>query len=414
MKVFWSWQSDTPEKHNKFFVRDALKAALAQAAANLDLTEAERPELDHDTMGEPGLVSIVDTIFQKIAAAELFVGDVTFVGQTPANKKIPNPNVLIELGHAITSLGPSRILLVMNHAYGGKPEDLPFDLRHRRAPIAFTLPEDATASERKVAFDKLTRDLVAALTPSLGQVVQQRAATVEYPLHPARPGDRSTWLMMGEKIHHQNSGIFGRDKDKVWDVVEAPRFYLRILPATHRGDIKRMQLDSIPDGIRPFALGPWTDGDYGANDHGFVSVGHARWLHQEAVVAATQWFLETGEIWGFNSAATFDRGGDTFLSTTAIAREWKEYLNRYVSTLNYLGEKGPFHAEAGVTGLKKARWLGDMNQSYGALATEAFYSQTDMAWNPETQLTFLTNAYNKLAEAYNRREITDDQFRALR
>lgn len=60
MKIFWSWQSDTPPKFNKNFVKAALEQALVTVSANLDLSEADRPELDHDTKGEPGLVSIVD------------------------------------------------------------------------------------------------------------------------------------------------------------------------------------------------------------------------------------------------------------------------------------------------------------------------------------------------------------------
>ena len=412
MKVFWSWQSDTPEKHNRFFVRDALKAALEQAAANLDLTEAERPELDHDTKGEPGLVSIVDTIFQKIAAAELFVGDVTFVGQTPADKKIPNPNVLIELGHAITSLGPSRILLVMNHAYGGKPEDLPFDLRHRRAPIAFTLHEDATASERKVAFDKLTRDLAAALTPSLGQVVQQRAATVEYPLHPARPGDRSTWLQEGQRIEHHDSGFNGGEK--TWDVLEAPRFYLRMIPATHNRNIKRAQLENLPGGARLNAMDPWRDGDFGANDLGYIAVGIIPRMHATQVLAATQWFTETGEIWGFNGAASYETDGKYYIPDIAIAKSWQDFLRKCVTTMGALGEEGPYYVEVGVTELKKSRWLDRDRNSYGALASDMSLAQTDMVWAPNTQLSFLTQAYNKLAEVYNQPELTEAQFRSLR
>lgn len=104
MKVFWSWQSDTLAKNNHFFVRDALTLALQQVANDLDLTEAERPEIDHDTKGEPGLVSIVDTIFEKINQSAVFVGDLTFIGTTEKGKLLPNPNVMIELGHAMTQL----------------------------------------------------------------------------------------------------------------------------------------------------------------------------------------------------------------------------------------------------------------------------------------------------------------------
>lgn len=411
MKVFWSWQSDTPEKHNKFLVRDALKAALELAAADLDLTEAERPEVDHDTKGEPGLVAIVDTIFEKIQAAELFVGDVTFVGQTASGKMLPNPNVMIELGHAITSLGPSRILLVMNHAYGGKPEDLPFDLRHRRAPIAFTLPKDATSGERKAALEQLTKDLAAALKPSLGQVIQERAATVQYPLHPARPGDRSTWLQEGQQIAHHDSGFDGGEK--TWDVLEVPRLYLRMIPAAHNRNIKRAQLESLSNGARLYAPQPWRDGDFGANDLGYVNVGLSPRLFANQVVGASQWFIETGEIWGFNGAASFERGGKYYIADIAIAKSWQAFLRDCTNTMRALGEEGPYYVEVGVTGLKKSRWQYSDGRSYGALANDMYHAQTDMVWAPKTQMSFLTQAYNKLAEVYNQPEVTEDQFRSL-
>lgn len=192
MKVFWSWQSDSPGKNNHYFVRDALDLALKKVADDLDLTEAERPEVDHDTKGEPGLVSIVDTIFEKINQAAVFVGDLTYVGKTEKGKLLPNPNVMIELGHAITVLGPERIILVSNRAYGGRPEDLPFDLRHRRAPISYDLPDTALDEDWKKAQRELVGALASALAGCLGRVFEQAAKTVEYPAAPARPDDRST------------------------------------------------------------------------------------------------------------------------------------------------------------------------------------------------------------------------------
>ena len=200
MKVFWSWQSDTPPKLNKNFVKDALEGALIVATEDLVLSEADRPELDHDTKGQPGLVSIVDTIFKKIEEATVFVADITFVGCTAAGKQLPNPNVMIELGHAITSIGVERIILVSNSAYGSRPEDLPFDLRHRRGPITFNLPEGATAEVKRAATKQLTKDLGAALAASFGHAIEERTAEIEFPAHPAQPDDRAVWFAKGEPI----------------------------------------------------------------------------------------------------------------------------------------------------------------------------------------------------------------------
>ena len=48
----------------------------------------------------------------------------------------PNPNVMLEYGYALDALGNQRLIGVFNKAFG-KPDDLPFDLRHRRWPIQY-------------------------------------------------------------------------------------------------------------------------------------------------------------------------------------------------------------------------------------------------------------------------------------
>jgi hypothetical protein len=72
MKVFWSWQSDTPGKTGRHFIRDALKAAikkLKDADDVIEPTEREiRSELhiDHDRSGVPGSPDLVGVILEKI------------------------------------------------------------------------------------------------------------------------------------------------------------------------------------------------------------------------------------------------------------------------------------------------------------------------------------------------------------
>jgi hypothetical protein len=144
MKVFYSWQSDTPSKVGRTFIRDALEAAIAC----LQLEDAERPEIDQDTKGVLGSPVITDTIFQKIREAKVVVADVTLTGQTPAGKHSCNSNVAIELGHALGIHGDAILLNVMNTHYGS-PQDLPFDLAHRRWPVQFKLSPDADTTERR-------------------------------------------------------------------------------------------------------------------------------------------------------------------------------------------------------------------------------------------------------------------------
>jgi hypothetical protein len=41
VKIFWSWQSDTPGKTGRHFIRDALAAAIADLKESDDVEEPE-------------------------------------------------------------------------------------------------------------------------------------------------------------------------------------------------------------------------------------------------------------------------------------------------------------------------------------------------------------------------------------
>lgn len=100
-KIFWSWQNDYSPKTCRHFIRECLLEAIRQVAADHELENADRPEIDHDTKGERGMVDIAATILNKIAVAAVFVADLTPVTQSPEGTQLPNPNVLIELGWAM-------------------------------------------------------------------------------------------------------------------------------------------------------------------------------------------------------------------------------------------------------------------------------------------------------------------------
>ena len=167
MKVFWSWQSDTHQPSGRHFVKAALEAAVEQLADHPNLEDAERPIIDSDTSNVPGSPPIAETILRKIRECAVFVADVTPVGQTSGGKKLVNPNVMIELGYALAQVGPERIVLVMNQAEGGTLRALPFDLRHWRGPLTFSLGREATDERRDEVRVALVEDLVERLAPSL-------------------------------------------------------------------------------------------------------------------------------------------------------------------------------------------------------------------------------------------------------
>jgi hypothetical protein len=67
------------------------------------------PIIDRDTKDVPGAPHIARTILEKVAAADVFVADVSITQGTGGHRATPNPNVLIELGYAMCSLGDSRM-----------------------------------------------------------------------------------------------------------------------------------------------------------------------------------------------------------------------------------------------------------------------------------------------------------------
>ncbi|MCB1470432.1 MAG: hypothetical protein KDK08_25525, partial [Rhizobiaceae bacterium] len=159
--TFYSWQSDLPNSCNRGFIQTALEDAAANIVA--DDTIAVEPVVDRDTQNVPGSPDIAATIFGKIASAHIFVADVSIVVRSRGKRPTPNPNVLIELGYALRALGPERVILVFNTAFG-RLEDLPFDLRMRRVQL-YEMPEEAEsrAPERRTLQASLEKAVRTAL-----------------------------------------------------------------------------------------------------------------------------------------------------------------------------------------------------------------------------------------------------------
>lgn len=149
--VFFSWQADHPQAECKRFIDGALRQAVHRLSRESNVEDAVRDlTLDRDTSGIPGTPPIVETIFRKISQAAVFVPDLSYVAARADKRSSPNPNVLIELGWALRSLGHSRIVPVMNVAYGKPTADaLPFDLQHLRHPILYECRSNTDSQARK-------------------------------------------------------------------------------------------------------------------------------------------------------------------------------------------------------------------------------------------------------------------------
>ena len=126
-KIFYSWQSDLPGNKTRNFIRECIDEAI-ELAQETETIEAER---DEATMGTTGSPDIVATLFSKIDNCDLFIADLSFcfTEDLHHNKKSPNPNVMVELGYAVKTLGWERIICLCNTDYSNQ---YPFDIAHNR------------------------------------------------------------------------------------------------------------------------------------------------------------------------------------------------------------------------------------------------------------------------------------------
>lgn len=168
--VFYSWQSDLQNGINRTLIESALNEAAKEIASDEE-TDIEAV-IDRDTQGMSGSPNIATAIFGKIDKADIFVADVSIIGNIK-KRAVPNPNVLIELGYALKTLGHERIVLVFNTAFG-KVENLPFDLRMNRA---ITYKCDGSVTDRSVVKKELTKDFKSALLTGFSHLTVKNIST---------------------------------------------------------------------------------------------------------------------------------------------------------------------------------------------------------------------------------------------
>lgn len=145
VKVFYSWQSDVKE------VKDLIEKELRLAESSI-LKDNKLPRIlvDESTANRAGSPSIPETILEKIRESDIFIADVTIINtDDKSHRKTPNPNVVFELGYAVSQLGWGRIIL-LNCNDNGKAEDLPFDFRSHRS-TSFSLRSNNLQTEIKKA-----------------------------------------------------------------------------------------------------------------------------------------------------------------------------------------------------------------------------------------------------------------------
>jgi hypothetical protein len=348
VKIFWSWQFDTYGPTGRHLVREALEAAIAllkQAPDVEEPTEQERREamhLDHDRKGVSGSPELARTIFEKIDRAEVFVADVTAVGQTfDGTKKLMNSNVAIEYGHAHKALGDTKILMVQNQHYGTR-DDLPFDLKHHAGPIQYSLGPDADKEAIAAEKIKLRGQFITALRPYLETTAHQEPFAETQSI-----GTPATFFEPHEILGRIAEGT--RDEIE-YQFGERRAFYLRLMPMAACPKQRTTQLMDVASRIRPDVL---SSARYGGtldrNRFGVIAIeGHGT----SRVPRSLTQMLTTGEIWGVTRQFFAAYREYTIVPTVALENTYRRVLQNYCELLAGLNISPPYTVECGAIGLQ--------------------------------------------------------------
>lgn len=355
MKIFWSWQSDTPGKTGRHFVRAALLDAinmLKQPDEIEEPTQAENREsmhLDQDRQDVTGSPGLADTIKRKIEASAVFVADITPVSRIPKRRGVKgsrekrnmNPNVAIELGYALSALKEERLLLVLNAHYGSR-EFIPFDLQHLGGPIIYDLGPNASNEEIAAEHEKLRGQFVAALR---GYLKESSAAGVE-PMFPSVPATTTAavWFKPGEVLaQFDGETRYGFEDDKGVYLKVSPRVSLS-RPFT-TGELYGMARQSQFGLLYRQQAGITHHNSRGAILMEPVSGSGGR------LRAATQLF-HNGEIWGIGRDLLVDNEYGKLIPVRMLEGAMRETLARNVEFMqSRLQISPPYNVEFGAAGI---------------------------------------------------------------
>ncbi len=371
MKIFWSWQSDTDDKTGRHFVRRCLSDAIKVLKVPEELEEPtlrntrEEMHLDHGRQGVSGSPDLAPTIFKKIAAASVFVCDVTLVAENEVveadnskrKKRLINSNVGIEYGYAIHRLTDERVLMVQNRHFGDRNE-LPFDLRHKAGPIQYSLAPGASKDEIRKVSAELTGQLVVALRPYL----RMGAVDAEMPTFEETPATWSpaAFWKRGETLarfgEQSEWGLSPQGTDRyVYSFDDPAAFYLRVIPT--RPLLQELRLADILAQVNGRHVLVATRVSRGAfPDHNaYGAICFEPHGTSTTPTAFTQLF-QNGEIWGVSSEFIARFSGGTLIQMPNVENIWKAALDNWLDVAEALRVELPIEVEIGAVGID-GMWL---------------------------------------------------------
>jgi hypothetical protein len=413
--VFYAWQSDRPEWLNRHLIRFALN--LAAKSISEDASVGIRVRIDADTEGVLGHVPVTDTILGKIASCDVFVPDLTFVGVTEGGKLMPNSNVMLEYGYALRAKSHSVMIPVMNTAYGA-PERLPFDMRHLRFPLQYSLPDTATNAHRRTVRQALTEELERILRLMIAEAPAQEGTPFQEAL-PVRP---PAFFFEREAA----IATFGYPGEQEYRFDGDQAIYLRFFPKYGDGQprLGRAYLKTLLNDRRLVkAMSATIGGISSANDYGSIIIDPSTNTLTKGITQA----FPTGELWGLNSqvftiasmrrAITAQDQPSTAFGVISAEKLYARTLENYVEAAEEMKFRPPFVVELGAVGLKGV-FMGaphpefSSGHYYGLIREEALVRRFDLEDTQHAALfevlrQFLDELYD-LAECSRSEVLTDE------
>jgi hypothetical protein len=362
LKVFWSWQSDTPGKIGRHFIREALAAAISDLKVEAEVEEPEGRDtwsalhLDQDRQDVPGSPDLARIILDKISVATVFVADVTSVGiatssrENTPEKKLINANVAIELGYALGTIGDGALLMVMNEHFGAR-DDLPFDLKAKAGPLLFRLAPDATKEDIAAASRKLVAQLKQAIALCLKNKVEEIRLATPFPAATEKNGP-ARFRDQGAPIGNRSDNLpFGMGSETLVFLADGPAMWLRLMPPSAIGkkwpshELRSKALSGTFD-LRPISEGSSLFGIRAEDGFGICPP----YPPESGTTTSLAFAFESGEVWSVDTDQL--RYGQTipFVEEIYVAR-----LQGYARFLKNLGVAPPYRWLCGMTGVKGYR-----------------------------------------------------------
>ena len=278
---------------------------------------------------------------ERFREANVVVVDVTLIGKTAREKRLINSNVAIEMGYALGMHGDEVLLKVMNNHYG-PPDDLPFDFRHRRWPVRFSLSPEASQSQRQRVLNQLS----AELKDIISQYIEASRPPPEVFLPTQSTYSRAVYWQPPEALVEigdpTSQGVrqYRYDPDK-------PLIYLHIWP---HEKVKPLSAKLLSE-YNKVSIEPLCGTPSGWSNHRnrFGHIAYAWEADTDTLLSTTQVF-KTGEIWGVNRYMLRPRLPiRNFIPIPAFETRLRQSLTKYLtSASSHLGYKPMVHVDFGM------------------------------------------------------------------